>query len=265
MGKKKQANVLMLIEIILEEFNELKATFKPLGYLGLLGKDQEELAKINRLITKTKTLISNRFGADSIYYKQVESHSKGRQGMCGRDELIMVMGDLEVLYNDIKQNDAEILEEEKVSSLKFDKVVEDTNITDKTYEEVITEINGTYVDHYFASMYIMVRKLLENLLYDCLKKYYKTDVEKYYNTSKDQHQGFGTLIDNFNQMINDTDFKTRVGDIEQRFIDLLKEFQEKGNIHAHSLFDLPHQDFIEERIEKINNLIKKLDWVLQKL
>jgi len=104
------------------------------------------------------------------------------------------------------------------------------------------------------------------LLYDCLKAYYGgQDVEKYFNTSKSQHQGFGTLIDNFNQMINDTNFKTMVGDIEQQFIDLLKEFQEKGNKNAHSLFNLPHQDFIEERKEKINNLIKKLDWALQKL
>ena len=66
-------------------------------------------------------------------------------------------------------------------------------------------------------------------------------------------------------MIKETRFKTDVGDVEQQFIDLLKEFQEKGNKHAHSLFDLPHQDFIEERKDKINNLIKKLDWILQKL
>ncbi len=56
-----------------------------------------------------------------------------------------------------------------------------------------------------------------------------------------------------------------VGDFDQKFIDLLKEFQETGNHNAHSLFNLPYQDFIEERKDKINNLIKKLDWVLQKL
>jgi len=46
---------------------------------------------------------------------------------------------------------------------------------------------------------------------------------------------------------------------------LLKEFQETGNQDAHSVFNLTHQDFIEERKEKIINLIKKLDWMLQKL
>ena len=140
------------------------------------------------------------------------------------------------------------------------------NITDAIYEEVVAEINGTYNDHYFASMYIMVRKLLENLLYDCLKAFYETqDVEKYYNTGKNRHQGYGVLIDNFNQMINDQNFKTMVRDVDQQFIDVLKEFQERGNKNAHSLFYLQHQDFIEDRKEKINNLIKKLDWILQKL
>ena len=91
------------------------------------------------------------------------------------------------------------------------------------------------------------------------------DVDKYFNTTKGQHQGFGTLIDNFNIMIKETRFKTDVGDVEQRFIDLLKGFQEKGNKNAHSLFNLPHQDFIEERKDKINNLIKKLDLIIQKL
>ncbi|KKN40748.1 hypothetical protein LCGC14_0730180 [marine sediment metagenome] len=148
---------------------------------------------------------------------------------------------------------------------EFIEIIDEKNISDKSYEEVVAEINGTYNDEYFTSMYIMVRKLLENLLYDCLKKYYNADVDKYYNTPKGQHQGFGTLIGNFNDMIRETRFKTDVGDIEQRFIDLLKEFQEKGNKDAHSLFNLPHQDFIEERKGKINNLIKKLDWILQKL
>ena len=234
MGERVKKRILKQIENILNDYDELKATFEPLGYLGLLGKDNDEIAKINGLITKTKALISSNFSEDSTYYKQVELHSKGRKRMCGRNELNLVMADLKVVHDDIIQNCYEILEEEKTSSLKYGKIIEETDITDNTYEEVIKEINGTYIDHYFASMYIMMRKLLENLLYDCLKKYYDTDVNKYYNTAKGQHQGFGTLIDNFNDMIKETKFKTDVGDVEQRFIDLLKEFQEKSNnTHVH--------------------------------
>jgi len=174
MSKKIKKGILKQIENILRDYDELKATFEPLIYLGMLGKDDDEIANINGLITKIKALISSNFGEDSPYYKQVELHSTGRRGMCGRNELNMVMADLKVVHDDIIQNCFEILEEEKTSSLKYDKIIEETNISDKTYEEVIKEINGTYIDHHFASMYIMVRKLLENLLYDCLKKYYDT-------------------------------------------------------------------------------------------
>ncbi|MHA1748741.1 MAG: hypothetical protein ACTSYF_08910, partial [Promethearchaeota archaeon] len=67
------------------------------------------------------------------------------------------MEDLRVLYDDFK-NDYETLIYSFTTSLKFENIIEE-NITDATYEEVIAEINGTYCDHYFASMYIMVRKL----------------------------------------------------------------------------------------------------------
>jgi len=264
MGVKIKNIVLKQIEDLLNNYNELKSTFRPLGYLGTLGANQEEIAKTNGLITRIKALVSRNFGVESIFFKQIELHSQPvRKGKCGRMELHAVMEDLRVLYEDLK-NDYESLIQSFTTTLKFNKIIE-IGISDNTYEEVIKEINGTYIDHYFASMHIMVRKLLENLLYDCLKKYYDTDVDKYFNTAKGQHQGFGTLIDNFNIMIKETRFKTDVGNVEQRFIDLLKEFQEKGNINAHSLFNLPHQDFIEERKDKINNLIKKLDWVSQKL
>ncbi|MHA1489928.1 MAG: hypothetical protein ACTSRI_09750 [Promethearchaeota archaeon] len=258
--------VLNQIEEIFNIYNELRLTFKPLGYLGIgmLGANQEEIAKTNGLITRAKALVSRCSGEESIYFTQIELHSQPvRNGKCGRNELHIVMEDLRVLYENLK-NDYESLIQSFTTSLKFDKIIE-IDLLDNTYEEVIKEINGTYIDHYFASMYIMVRKLLENLLYDCLKKYYDKDGEKYYNTVKGQHQGFGTLKDNFNIMIKETRFKTDVGDVEQQFIDLLKGFQEKGNKNAHSLFNLPHQEFIEDRKEKINIMIKKLDWATQKL
>lgn len=265
MGVRSKETILNQMEEILNDYHTFKALFRPMGYPGMLGANDEEISKTNGLITRAKALVSRNFGQESVYLNQMKLHSQPvRNGRCGRSELHAVMEDLRVLYEDVK-NDYETLIESFTTSLKFDNIVE-ANISDSTYEEVIAEINGTYIDHYFASMYIMVRKLLENLLYDCLKGYYGTqDVEKYYNTGKNRHQGYGVLIDNFNGMINDQNFKTMVGDVDQQFIDLLKEFQETGNRNAHSLFNLAHQDFLEERKDKINYLIKKLDWVIQKL
>ena len=99
MSENNLTDILKRIEIIFNEYQELKATFKPLEYPGVLGKDQDEIAKINGLITKIKVLISSKFNENSPYFKQVELHSKGKNGMCGRNDLNMVMSDLKVIYD----------------------------------------------------------------------------------------------------------------------------------------------------------------------
>ncbi|MHA1334119.1 MAG: hypothetical protein ACTSPW_00040 [Promethearchaeota archaeon] len=71
------------------------------------------------------------------------------------------------------------------------------------------------------------------------------DIEKYFNIRKNLHQGYGVLIDNFNNIIHNRNFKIMVGYIDRKIIDLLKEFQETGNHNAYSLFNLAYQDFIE--------------------
>ncbi len=194
----------------MDECNKLKTSFRSIEYPAVVA-DDNEMAQINKLITKTKALISKDFGEDSPYYKQVDAQCSKPY----RKEFHLVMAVLTALYENLRE-DYESLKEPYTSSLKFEKIIEELNLSDKIYEEIIAEINGTYTDHYFTSMYILIRKLLENLLYDCLKVYYGTqDIDKYYNTTKNQHQGFGTLIDNFNQMIKDTKFKTMIGDFEQ--------------------------------------------------
>lgn len=261
MSIKKKELVLKQIEGIFEEFEVLKSKFTPLNYPGAIAADQKEIAQINKIITKSLVLVSKYCGEASQYYKRAFKNSS----RSGRKNLGLVIEDLRVFYENLKE-DYESLEEQNTISLKYDKIILELNILDPIYEEVVAEINGTYNNHYFMSMYIIVRKFLENILYDCLKANYGTqDVKKYYETSKNQHQGYGILISNFNGMINDQNFKKMVGDVDQNFIDLLKEFQETGNENAHSLFNLAHQDFIEERRDKINILIKKLFWILQKI
>ncbi len=250
MGTKEV--LLQRIKEIIEEYRIIEGRYNNYREINTFN--------IKILLTKIKSLMSNNF-QDWTYNKQIEQYTYDGS----LSYLINIMPHIIALYDDLSKDYAK-LEKQKEISLQYEEIIEEMNLHDPTYEEVIAEINGTYNDHYFASMYIMIRKLLENLLYDCLKKYYGTgNVDKFFNTHKGHHQGISTLIDNFNYMIKEINFKSVVGDIEQQFVDLLKEFQEKGNHTAHSLFSLHHQDFIEERKDKINDLIKKLDLVLQKL
>lgn len=148
----------------------------------------------------------------------------------------------------------------KKSPLKFNRIIDsDIKFEERTYQDVIVEINGTYRHYYFASMYILVRKLLENLLIDCLRNYYKPqNSSKYFSTGKGRFHSFEVLKDNFNLMIKEADFIKNSGTVHQTLIDLLGLFKDIGNSSAHSLFSISHQSIIEDNKNEINDLIKKL-------
>lgn len=92
--------VIKEIEGILEEFDILKRGYEPLGYLGMLGKDSEEVAEIDRLITKVRTLISKNCGIESEYYKSLERDSRKR----GRNYLDLCISTLKAYYENLKNN-----------------------------------------------------------------------------------------------------------------------------------------------------------------
>ncbi len=109
------------IEGIFEEYNILKRGFEPLSYLGLLGKDTEEIAEIDRLITKVRTLISENTGTESEYYKSLERESRKR----GRNYLTLCISILKAYYEKLKRSNVSeasqelgtetIIKEEKIN------------------------------------------------------------------------------------------------------------------------------------------------------
>jgi len=163
----------------------------------------------------------------------------------------------------------ETLEEisKKKTPLRFNRIIErDIKFDEKTYQEVIFEINGAYRHYYFTSMYILIRKLFENLLIDCLRNYYQVQkIETYFSTERKQFHGFELLKSNFNTMIQETLFISKIGIVHQKLIDLLDKFKDLGNIHAHSLFSLSHQSIIEDNKNEINILIKRLNEIRKNL
>ncbi len=151
--------------------------------------------------------------------------------------------------------------------LKFDRIVErDIKFSEDTYNAIIREINTTYLHYCFTAMYILVRKILENLVLDSLRLFYGPGgVDKYYNTNKGKFFGFNRLRANFQAMINDSDFVQKVNTIDQKIIDWLLKFKESGDIHAHSTFSLAHQNLIEENKAILNDLLKILEQIKLKL
>ncbi|KKM83293.1 hypothetical protein LCGC14_1310930, partial [marine sediment metagenome] len=59
--------------------------------------------------------------------------------------------------------------------------------------------------------------------------------------------------------LKEGDFIENIGKVDQKFIDLLKDFKDSGDMNAHSLFNFPHQKFLEDKKDEINILLKKLN------
>ncbi len=149
--------------------------------------------------------------------------------------------------------------------LKFDRIIERSiKFSEDTYNAIIREINTSYLHYCFSGMYILIRKLLENLVLDSLRLFYGTNrVEKYYNEGR--FLGFNQLRLNFQTMIKETDFIQKAHTVDQKIIDWLLIFKESGDIHAHSVFSIGHQNLIEENKGILNNLIIFLEQIKIKL
>lgn len=217
-----------------------------------------------QLISKAKLFIIKFDGNDSKFIKDIED-IRNRYNTLRYNTFLEIKGIIKGFLDLCKKN---LISKEKLKgiSLKYEKILDEIDLSSDTYTDVIDEINNTYKFGFFTSMYILIRKLLENLIYDCLKKYYgMNNIDKFFNTSKTQHHGFSTLRLNFNALIQETNFIAMVGDVDQKFIDLLKEFKDAGNVNAHSLFNFPHQNFVEEKKEEINLLQSRLKNILENL
>ncbi len=153
------------------------------------------------------------------------------------------------------------------TTLKFDHIIDITyQFNELTYNNIRNEINFSYRKRLFAAMYVLIRKLLENLLIDCLRSYYTVKKsENFFNEDIGQFLVFEYLKKNFDKMKNESKFKQAVGTLDQKFIDLLDEFKDSGNIHGHSMFSINHQAVVENYKELLNTLISRLVEIKNKL
>ena len=217
-----------------------------------------------QLISKAKSIIIEFAGEDSKFIKDIET-IRNKYDILRNSTFQEIKGVIQGFYDFCNKK---IISKDKVksTSLRYDQILEEIDFGNDIYRDVLTEINSTYKYGFFTSMYILIRKLLENLIYDCLKKYYgMTNIDKFFNVGRTKHHGFSTLRINFDALIKEPDFIAMVGSVDQKIIDLLGEFKDIGNVNAHSLFNFPHQSFVEEKKEEIDLLLSRLRNLLENL
>lgn len=138
----------------------------------------------------------------------------------------------------------EILPEIPTHSENF---LEIENVFGQFYPELISNINRCYRIGVYDATFVLTRKLLENLLIDIFRNRFGTSrIELYYDPNNSQFRGFSSLVENFENNIDD--FRHLSGGLNDDFIDALNEFRRTANAEAHSIeVNLTEDEILEYR------------------
>lgn len=168
----------------------------------------------------------------------------------------------------IPEDDRETLRNIKIESIRIrtkqrvrvTKIVKyETN--NKFLKAHIDEINKTYSCGCYTACFVIMRKVLENLIVDILRKKYpgnkKEYRKKYYDFNRGRNHDFNILLKNLRN--SSKDFGTERKLVE-RICQLADKFKETANEMTHSLYHIATKKEIEEKnFQYILDLIKELE------
>lgn len=138
-----------------------------------------------------------------------------------------------------------------------------TWIPDDFYKRLVNEINDLYREQLPFALSVLMRKLLENLIIDILRRKYGTaGLTLYYDTSKRRFHDFAVLIRNFDT--KKTEFHYITPNLDKA-IKPIEDYRETGNSGAHSLdVNLTIEVFTQDK-QRINYLVQLLFRILQNI
>ena len=114
------------------------------------------------------------------------------------------------------------------------------------------------------SLSILIRKLLENLIIDILRKKYSTQVMSlYYDTSRGRFHDFSVLLKNLDSRKGEFQYITQ--NLDKSLIQKINQYRETGNSGAHSIdVDLTINQIARDK-DNINYLVQLLLRTLQNI
>jgi len=152
---------------------------------------------------------------------------------------------------------------QNISIPVVNKFIEVTWLPDDFYKRLIDEINLLYANRLPMPLSILIRKLLENLIIDILRKKYGTEgLSLYYDTSRGRFQDFSVLLRNLDSKKEEFHYVTPNLDSSIRKIN---QFRETGNSGAHSIDVNLTINQISKDKDDINYLVQFLLRILQNI
>ena len=145
-----------------------------------------------------------------------------------------------------------------------DKFIEVTWLSDDFYKRLVDEINCLYINQLPMSLSILIRKLLENLIIDILRKKYGTrDLQLYYDISRGRFHDFSVLLKNLDS--NKEEFHYITSNLNKSSIQRINKYRAAGNSGAHSIDVNLTIDQISKDKDDINYSIRFLLRILQNI
>lgn len=140
---------------------------------------------------------------------------------------------------------------------KNDKFIDLVKYPDDFYKTLIEEINFLYISKCAMSLSILIRKLIENLIIDILRKNYGTaQIDFYYNPNRGRFHDFSVLLKKLDEV--QTDFHHVTQNLDTTFIRELNDYRETGNSSAHSIDSNISIGEFNSKKDDINNKVKLL-------
>ena len=146
----------------------------------------------------------------------------------------------------------------------LDKFIKVTWLPDDFYVRLVEEINRIYVARIPMALWILIRKLLENLIIDILRKKYSTgNLSLYYDVSRGRFHDFSVLLVNLEG--KKEDFRYITPNLDKSLIQKINKYRETGNSGAHSIDVNLSIDEIAKDKDNINYITQLLLRILQNI
>ncbi len=126
----------------------------------------------------------------------------------------------------------------------------------------IKQLNIAFTAGCYTAVFILLRKIVENLIIDILRAKYpdnkKQNKELYYDIAQNRFKDFGVILKNFYDKSSDFDTEKKA---VERLYDLAKNLKDDANDKTHSWFHLveKEKEVTDLNAEQIIELIKKLE------
>lgn len=164
---------------------------------------------------------------------------------------------IEFRKNKIIVNKKRLQKKEKIMTI----VDYDTN--DYFKKAHIHEINKAYTKGCYTSVNILIRKVIENLIIDIIRKKFppktKKNKELYYNTAQGRFKDFSVILKNLYKKRNEFELDDKK--IIERLVAKVRKIKEAANDVAHSWFYIVKikTEIDDLELQTIIELIKKLE------